>query len=238
MKLGKQSAVLLTAVAVLAAAVMIVLSLRESPAVPEESPAKASPPAAKRKKSVSPVAYSNVIARARREEKPKAVKRPKFKPIIDFREIKPEDSDFIDRLRKMAEEEDRDGLLALAERMIGHAEPDVREEYLKAVGSFGTAALPEITFFLDDADENVSCEARAQWLDAMFRIEDQVEKANVICSAMCSVRNSEFIDQIADELRGLDAELVNEAVEIVLEGGTPNGIAAAKKIAEERSETE
>lgn len=187
-------------------------------------------------KAISPIAYSNLIAKAKGAPKPKPLAKQKSRPLIDFHDITEEDFKLIEDIRKLAAEEDRDGLLALAEKLRVYPESDVREEYLKALGDLGTVALPEMTGFVDDTDEKVSTEARAQWLNAMYQIENQVEKANVICMAMSGIKSREFVNQLGDELRGLDEKLVKEAVEIVLESGNQSGIAVAKEIAESFSE--
>ena len=163
-------------------------------------------------------------------------KKTKGHPTAEFRDLKESDYALINDIRRKAIDGEWASLMSLVETIRASAEPDVREEYVKTIGEQGEAALPELTAFLDDPEENVAIEARSAWLNAMYQIADSDEKANVIVSVMCTVKNEEFVNQLADELRGLGEKIVTEAAQVLLESGNRPAVAVARQLNEEVTE--
>lgn len=106
----------------------------------------------------------------------------------------------------------------------------IRESMIDTLGWFGAKALPELTPFLADADEDLAESAFDEWSMALNDIEDDVEKIATVERAMQVLSNEDQLDDISNEYIGVDEKLAVESLLRVIEGGgSENGIAKARE---------
>ena len=106
----------------------------------------------------------------------------------------------------------------------------IRESMIDTLGWFGAKALPELTSFLADADEDLAESAFDEWSMALNDIEDDVEKIATVERAMQVLSNEDQLDDISNEYIGVDEKLAVESLLRVIEGGgSENGIAKARE---------
>lgn len=201
----------------------------------DSSSSEEKPVAPKRSRAIATVSgkKSRMIRPAAAKDKSMSVKenlvrRPKSE-IADFTD---HDQEVFENVCALQEAEKVADLAAMAESVLKEKNPEIRETYLKALGSFGPEALPELTLYLDDPDENVRVEASSQWMDAMYRIESAGEKAEIVRFALCNLNDGEFLQDIAAQLHEMPKADSLGIVCDVIDAGKPAGVKLAKEFYE------
>lgn len=215
---------LLLAAAALAAAVAGLCFLRagggaESAPAPGEGPR---PPRALEKvrpKSVRPASARRGKPLLRGEE-----------PTEEDESMTPEERQLDERIEAALEKEDLEQTIACAADAQRCGSAEVRRDMVDALGWFGARALPELTMFLADADEDVRESARTEWQVAVAEIEDERERVAAVGMAMSALTDEDFLDDISGEYIGVDEKTAVESLVCVIEAGeSPAGVAKAKE---------
>ena len=135
-----------------------------------------------------------------------------------------------ERIEKALDDENLEEALACAEEAQDCAVVEIRQAMVDTLGWFGKKALPELTPFLADADEDVRENAKSEWMMAVSEIEDDVEKIGTVELAMCVLRDEDDLEEISGEYIGVDEKLAVESlVRSVEGGGSKEGVEMAKE---------
>lgn len=104
------------------------------------------------------------------------------------------------------------------------ASADVRKSMVEALEWFGESALPELTAFLSDADDEVRESALYAWSQAVSELEEDDEKILVIESVMGAVSDPEILENVANEYISLDDRLVVESLARLIVSDLPESV--------------
>ena len=184
---------------------------------PSKKPADAKP---KRKASrrTRPEAARSVAANAVAEEEE------------EEDDLSPEDRKLNDAIEEALDKEDLAAIRALSAKALNAASAEVRQSMVDALGNFGVKALPELTPFLADADEDVRESAMNEWSVAVSSIENESEKLGIVELAMNVLTHEDSLETISGEYIGADEKLAVESLLRIIEaGGSEQGIAKAKE---------
>ena len=126
------------------------------------------------------------------------------------------------------ENDDPDSVRALAEKALASGNRDLRAEVVDALGWFGVDAMAELTPFMSDPDEEVAEAAASHWKDALQEISDDGMKAGVVEVSLTSLKNKDMLEDVADELIGIDELAAVQAIANLMEGGNALASDAAR----------
>lgn len=128
------------------------------------------------------------------------------------------------------EKDDMQAALALANDALTSRNAELRGMVVDALGWFGKDALAELLPFMGDRDEDVAENARSQWMSGLQEIDDDGEKAGVVEVALRGLRNKDAVEDVMNELVGIDElAAVQVLVDVILEGKNAAAVAAAKE---------
>ena len=128
------------------------------------------------------------------------------------------------------ENDDLDGARALAEKAVDSDNAELRAMVVDALSWFGQSALAELTGYMSDADEGVAGEARSCWMRALQEIEDDGLKAGVVELALNELKNREILDDVVNELVGIDElAAVQVLANVIVDGENSKAVPAAKE---------
>ena len=170
--------------------------------------------------------------------------RPKPpKPVLDIADDDDDDDDDDDEVKKTPEEkalakriekslddENLEAALACAKEALNCKNAEIRQAMVDTLGWFGEKALPELTPFLADPDDDVRESAMNEWSMAVSGIEDDAEKIGTVELAMQVLTGEDELDDISGEYIGVDEKLAVESLLRIIEaGGSKQGVAKAKE---------
>lgn len=158
---------------------------------------------------------------------------PKPQLDIDVEEdddMTPAERALATRIEKALEDEKFEDAAACAKEALACGNAEVRQAMVDTLGWFGRRALPELTPFLVDADEDVRDSAMNEWSMAVSEIENDEEKLGIVELAMNVLSNEDALEEISGEYIGVDEKVAIESLVRVIEaGGSASGIAKAKE---------
>lgn len=142
----------------------------------------------------------------------------------------PEEKKLQEAIEDALDKEDLATIRSLAAQALPVSNAEVRQAMVDALGWFGVKALPELTPFLADPDEDVRDSAMNEWAMAVSEIEDDAEKLGIVELAMNVLNDEDPLEDISNEYIGVDEKLAVESLLRVIEaGGSRNGIEKAKE---------
>ena len=164
-----------------------------------------------------------------------AVKKPK--PQLDLSDDDDEDSNRTPDEKKLAEEvekaldeEDFELAKKCAPLALNCKDAEIRQSMVDTLGWFGEKAIPELTPFLADPDEDIAESAMNEWDSAVSSIEDDGAKIGVTEMAMQVISDEDALESISGNYVGVDEKLAIESLLRVIEGGgSAKGIEKAKE---------
>ena len=171
----------------------------------------------------------------------KVEKRTQPKPVLeldfdddddDDDEVKktPAEKELAKRIEKALDDENLEAALALAKEAQNCRIVEIRQAMVDTLGWFGEKALPELTPFLADEDEDVRDSAMNEWSMAVSDIEDEQRKINTVELAMYVLNDEDALEDISSEYIGVDEKIAVESLLRLIEGeGSAKGIAKAKE---------
>lgn len=104
----------------------------------------------------------------------------------------------------------------------------VRLEAARALGPFGTSALPELTELITDPDAAVRREALQRWRAAVVRVPDETKRSRMIQSCLSVTDDASTIRELLDLLTALPKPLAAQSLAAVIGGPNPNAVEAAR----------
>ena len=159
---------------------------------------------------------------------------PAAKPALEFDEDDdtrtPAEKALAERIEKALDEEKLEDALGCAKEALACGNAEVRQAMVETLGWFGEKALPELTPFLADPDEDVRETAMNEWSMAVSNIEDDAEKIGIVELAMNVLSDEDALEDISGEYIGVDEKLAVESlVRIIAADGSKTGVAKAKE---------
>lgn len=178
------------------------------------------------------------IADAGRRPRPlstPAVKKPK--PQLDLSDDDDEESKRTPEEKKLAadiekalDEEDFELAKKCAPLALKCKDTEIRQSMVDTLGWFGEKAIPELTPFIADPDEDVAESAMNEWDSTVSSIEDDGEKIGMTEMAMQVISDEDALESISGNYIGVDEKLAVESLLRVIEGGgSVKGIDKAKE---------
>ncbi|MCR5752709.1 MAG: hypothetical protein K6G91_12195 [Kiritimatiellae bacterium] len=226
----KKISILVVAVVAVGAAVWLTRS-------GEEKPAPTTPQTeVKRQDAVR----HSVAKRARPARKGKGAARPavprpkpKFVEIVDDPSEEdswtPAEKALAERIEKALDDESFEAAISCAAEAQTCNAAGVRKAMVSTLGWFGERAIPELTPFLADADEDVREDAMNEWSMAVSAIDDEAEKIGMVERAMVVLSDEDALEDISGEYIGVDEKIAVESLLRIIESGSPEGVAKAKE---------
>lgn len=178
-----------------------------SPAQASESERAAAPANA----AVAPVSAGGLARRSKTSAKRKeAAKRRTAEAAAEAAaakraQLSPAEQQLVDKIEDAVDAESLSALLALAPKAEA-AKPAVRVSYVEALGWFGYRALPEMTPFLADSDQEVRDTAVSEWTQALDEIEDDARRLAIAERAFMVVSDEDVLESISGAYLGIDDE--------------------------------
>ena len=132
--------------------------------------------------------------------------------------------------REAIDNDDLESARALAAEAAASKNDELREMAVEALSWFGKDAMVELMQFMADANEEVAGAAKDGWMSGLQEIDDEGEKAGVIEATMKCVKDGEMLEDIANELIGMDdLAAIQVLADIIEEGGNDAAVKAAKE---------
>lgn len=167
-----------------------------------------------------------------------SVVRPK--PVLDLSEEDDDDEEESKRtpaekklaadIEKALDEEDFELAKKCAPLALNCKVTEIRQAMVDTLGWFGEKAIPELTPFIADPDEDVAESAMNEWDSAVSSIEDDGEKISMTEMAMRVISDEDALESISGNYIGVDEKLAVESLLRIIEsGGNDKGIAKAKE---------
>lgn len=122
----------------------------------------------------------------------------------DGKPYPPADQRLLRQADRAIENDDVNAARELAAVAQGSSNPAVRESAVDALAWFGEKALVELTPFLSDANGEIAEKAKDAWTQGLAEIEKDSVKATVIEVALSGLKDKDMIEDVANELVGLD----------------------------------
>ena len=198
-------------------------ALRPSAAVPEAT--------------TSDAPQTRKIADVARPAGTRSVAKRPAKPTLNLEEDDDEESKRTPEEKKLAadvekalDEEDFELAKKCAPLALKCKVTEIRQSMVDTLAWFGEKAIPELTPFLADPDEDVADNAMNEWDSTVSAIEDDGEKIGMTELAMHILSNEDALESISGNYIGVDEKLAVESLLRVIEaGGSEQGIAKAKE---------
>ena len=142
----------------------------------------------------------------------------------------PTEKALAERIEKALDDEDFQLAVSCSEEAQSCAVAEIRQSMVETLGWFGEKALPELTPFLADADEDVRESAMNEWTMALSSIEDDEVKIKTVELAMGVLKDEDALEDISSEYIGVDEKLAVESLVRIIDGGGPvEGVEKAKE---------
>ena len=158
------------------------------------------------------------------------------KPVLDLTDDDedskrtPEEKKLAADIEKALDEEDFELAKKCAPLAMKCTDIEVRQAMVDTLGWFGEKAIPELTPFIADPDEDVAESAMNEWDSAVSSIENDGEKIGMTEMAMQVISDEDALESISGNYIGVDEKLAVESLLRVIEsGGNAQGIAKAKE---------
>ena len=179
----------------------------------------------------SPARAGQSPARSGRRSAPNSREKPVFSFSDDEDDNRtPEEKALAERIEKALDDEDFELAVACAEEAQKCGDAEIRQSMVDTLGWFGEKALPELTPFLADADEDVRDSAMSEWTTALSAIEDEGVKIRTVELAMGVLNDEDALEEISNEYIGADEKLAVESLARIIEGGgSKEGVEKAKE---------
>lgn len=134
-------------------------------------------------------------------------------------ELTAEQRKMISDIRSALDDNDKAKVLAFARLAAKSPSSTVRMAAVEAAGWFGDDALPELTEFLADADEDVAMEALNQWEEAIRECEDEAEIIQKTMLGMMAIKDESACDYLSmNFIKSGEPQLAVEAITELMAG--------------------
>lgn len=142
----------------------------------------------------------------------------------------PEEKKLAADVEKALDEEDFELAKKCAPLALKCKVTEIRQAMVDTLAWFGEKAIPELTPFIADPDEDVAENAMNEWDSAVSSIEDDGEKIGMTEMAMQVISDEDALESISGNYIGVDEKLAVESLLRVIEGGgSAKGVEKAKE---------
>ena len=153
---------------------------------------------AKKKKKAKKFKRGKDLVRGRKA----VVKRPAFDDL--------EGEGFSETEKKLAKKigdalasDDFKRVAACVEEAAASEHAEVRSRMVGALQWFGRKAMPELTMFMADSDDDVRQEALDAWLDAVQEVESPTEKRDLVVASVKTMNDRGAVEAMVNEVADL-----------------------------------
>ncbi len=147
----------------------------------------------------------------------------------DDAEMSPQDQKTVDAIQDALDDEDFARVKAQVDAAAQSANAEVRSRAVEALLWFGAEAMPELTLFMADADEDVRESACDAWTQALQQVNDPDMKQSLVCSAMAIVRDRGQLDRMVMEINDLSNAKQIDVLEKLIGGDNATSAEVAKE---------
>lgn len=162
--------------------------------------------------------------------------RPAVAAVEADVELSEADQKQLDVIQDALDEENFVEVRRLAEKLIDHPSPEVRQRAVEALQWFGAKALESLTPFLADSSEDVREEAMSAVEQALSEMESESAKIAYIESLfqIKGACDEDGLTMLSGELLGLDdsAAVVDAAVRVITANSNPAAVAEMRDVYE------
>ena len=151
------------------------------------------------------------------------------KADADDAEMSPQDQKTIDAIQDALDDENFARVKAQVDAAAQSANPEVRSRAVEALQWFGAEAMPELTLFMADADEDVRESACDAWTQALQQVNDPDMKQSLVSSAMAIVRDRGQLDFMVMEINDLSNARQIDVLEKLINGDNETAAEVAKE---------
>lgn len=144
-------------------------------------------------------------------------------------ELSPKDQKLIDTIQDALDEEDFKSVKARVEDAAKSESAEVRQRAVDALQWFGPEAMPELTLFMADADEDVREGACSAWTMALSQVEDPQTKGDLVLAAMEIVRSRDALEMMVMEINDLAEPKQVEILKTLISGKNATAAAVARE---------
>lgn len=191
--------------------------------------------------AVDPAAAANLKSlQIPRPTKSRTQPGDRAKPVLGITQVEeaededdtrtPEEKKLAENIEKSLDNEDFKLAAACADKALTCPNAEIRQSMVDTLGWFGGRAIPEMTPFLADPDQDVRDSALMEWTMAVSDVEDDAERIKIVELAMQALSDEDQLEEISSEYMGVDeAMAVNSLLTVIEAGGTEAGVAKAKE---------
>ena len=119
--------------------------------------------------------------------------------------------------------------LRMARTLMNSPEEDVRASAVTTLGWIGVKALPELTHMLGDGDESVAKDALTQWKMAFDEISDDAARADLLVSAIGTLKDVEDMEALVLSFSQVSNELAVQSLVKIIQGNNAAATGVAKE---------
>lgn len=119
--------------------------------------------------------------------------------------------------------------LQAARGLMGSSDVGVRSRVLSVLGWLGSRALPELTQMLTDENEALANEALTQWKMALDEVDDVASKADLLVTAINSMKNSTDMEALVLSFSQLPNDVAVRSLVQIIQGGNTAAAAVGRE---------
>lgn len=149
-------------------------------------------------------AKKNAVSNERKAEMKKRLIRKEM-----FEHLSGEDRKLANTIQDALDNEDFEATSKLANEALKSDNAEVRQHAVEALGWFGEQALPELTAWMSDPDEDVAQAAMSQWSSALSEVEKPLDRFNIAFAAFQTISDADNLETIGQELSNTASELID-----------------------------
>lgn len=130
------------------------------------------------------------------------------------------DQKLFSKLDEASEKDDLASIKRMVNEIASSDNRDLREKAVEALGWFGEKAVADLTVFLSDRDESIAELAHSEWVSGLQQIETDKVKCAAVGMALRSLKKKSMLEDVANELTGVDTlEAVKVVADVIESGG-------------------
>lgn len=167
---------------------------------------------------------TNRVARA------KGARKPLEKVVVDDESsLSAEDRKLLDDLQAASDDENLKSACEYAALAAKSASPEVRARAVEVLQWFGQEALPELTMFMADKDDDVRDAACDAWQMGVSQIEDPKLRGETALAGMKVVRDRDHLDFMVMEINDLPNSRQIEILQELIQGENSAAASVARE---------
>lgn len=130
-----------------------------------------------------------------------------------YAHLKGKDRTLAEQLQRGLDEADFKNVAAAADAAASSKNPEVRELAVYALGWFGAEALPELTVWMADPDEDVAQAAMNLWEQGLTDIASAENRLSITAAALGTLTDREALESLSGQFSIAATEFIDEVDE-------------------------